>query len=262
MLIQDKDYVSMQVKLITYTPDAEKQIIYIARVSNPQNQNNPEYSKLLRYLLRQKHYSPFEHAYFTFEIKTSRVVAQQLIRHRSFIFQEFSQRYSIATEIEPIELRRQADKNRQSSTEVFNPITYDYRPKDGSVGYTLYADDEIAGVMRHAMAVYDRLIKAGVAKESARFVLPLATQTTIYMTGSVRSWIHYLELRTDEHAQKEHRIIATAIKEILKEYLPVTFRALDEIKQEQENNHLLLQLLESRHLTDLDVLQSYLDHPV
>lgn len=202
---------------------AEDLIVYCARVSNPTNQTNV-YSgdKLLRYLVKHQHWSPFEMATMTVEIKTSRAIASQILRHRSFSFQEFSQRYSTASKITDVEVRRQADKNRQSSTEVFNPdVVLD---PDGNDIVT--AEWAIRQHAEQSLNLYDSLIDAGVARESARMVLPLATETTIYMTGSVRSWIHYLQLRTSEDTQKEHREIAEQILDILKEEMPTIYHAV------------------------------------
>lgn len=178
--------------------NAEELIVYIARVSNPNNQLNIETSdRLINYLIKNKHWSPFEHVSFTVEIKTSRAIAAQILRHRSFVFQEFSQRYSEISNFEDVQLRYQANKNRQSST---NPI------QDASL------NQDIKNLLEHSKKLYLKLISNGVAKECARMILPLTTETTIYMTGSVRSWLHYLELRCDEHTQLEHREIANAIK--------------------------------------------------
>lgn len=212
----------MQVKKIAITESfieiegkklsPEEIIVYIARVSNPDNQMNIETAdRLIRYLIKNKHWSPFEHVSLTFEIKTSRAIAAQILRHRSFVFQEFSQRYSSPTEMEPIQLRKQAEKNRQSSTEEIN-------------------DEEINKYLneylRLTQSFYNDLIGKGVARECARMVLPLTTQTTIYMTGSVRSWIHYLEQRCDEHTQLEHRQIALEIRELIKPMFPNLSKAI------------------------------------
>lgn len=207
----------MQTKLISITQTneftAEELIVYIARVSNPQNQNNMQTAdKLLNYMIKHKHWSPFEMVDMTVEIKTSRAIAQQILRHRSFSFQEFSQRYSNATEFEPIELRKQADKNRQSSSEVIG---------------NKEISDRINEYINLSYELYNNLIAGGVARESARMILPLTTQTTMYMKGSVRSWIHYLEIRTKDDTQKEHRLIAQEIKEIFKENFPVITDALN-----------------------------------
>jgi len=222
----------MKVRLISVTPEAEKLIIYIARVSNPANQDNPDIARLVRYLLDKKHWSPFEHATATFEIETSRAIAAQLLRHRSFSFQEFSLRYSAAEGWEPFELRKQAEKNRQSSTEVFDPAFMqktDFYDSDGNVlwGYDEVSSSRIVeNLLKYSFSVYNKLIELGVAKESARFILPLATTTRLYMTGNLRSWIHYIALRTDEHTQKEHREIAKAIKAIFVEQFPTISEAL------------------------------------
>ncbi len=192
----------------------EEFIVYIARVSNPSNQLNTETGpKLLKYLIKHKHWSPFEHVSATYEIVTSRAIAAQILRHRSFTFQEFSQRYAQATEIEKIEWRKQGKTNRQVGDEV---ITL---PK-----HLQFAVDE---VQRNTKALYDQLINEGIAKESARMILPLSTSTTIYMTGTLRSWIHYLELRCTNHTQKEHREIAYEIQTSLKDIFPETFSALE-----------------------------------
>jgi len=209
----------MEVNLVSIT-DArifssgkpEELIAYCARVSNPSNQMNHESSpRLLAYLIKHKHWSPFEMVDMCVEIKTSRAIAAQILRHRSFSFQEFSQRYSVATEIEKIELRKQAEKNRQSSEDVIT-------------------DPVINNVTRHAIdtavQTYNKLITQGVAKEQARMVLPLATSSTLYMKGNVRSWIHYIDLRSQQDTQKEHRDIALKCKEILVNNFPETAKAL------------------------------------
>ena len=192
---------------------AEDIIAYCARVSNPKNQMNMATApKLIKFLIKHKHWSPFELANMCVEIKTSRAIAAQILRHRSFSFQEFSQRYSEATELEPLMLRSPADKNRQSSS---TPIVDNVLDK-------LSLD-----VMHKAMEVYNELIKAGVAKECARAVLPLGTQTTMYMNGTVRSWIHYINLRTEENTQKEHRDVANKIKKIFIDTFPNVSEALE-----------------------------------
>ena len=208
----------MNVSLVSITQPfsdlnvAEDIIAYCARVSNPANQKNAETApKLLKFLIKHGHWSPFEMADMTVEIKTSRAIAAQILRHRSFSFQEFSQRYSEVEALENLELRKQAEKNRQSSTEVFK-------------------DSQLLGQVREyaskGVSLYKRLIKAGVAKESARMILPLTAETTMYMKGSVRSWIHYINLRTEENTQKEHREIAEACKNIFKQNFPTTSEAL------------------------------------
>jgi thymidylate synthase (FAD) len=195
---------------------AEEIIVYCARVSNPKNQANMGTApKLLKFLIKHKHWSPFELANMCVEIKTSRAIAAQILRHRSFSFQEFSQRYSQATELEPLELRSPAEKNRQSSSDTIDDV----------------AINNLAEMtMQQSLNVYNELISKGVAKESARAVLPLATQTTMYMNGTVRSWIHYISLRTEENTQKEHRDIAKAIRNIFINQFPDTSRALDWIR--------------------------------
>lgn len=198
--------------LSEFTP--EELIVYIARVSNPSNQLNKDTaSRLISYLIKHKHWSPFEFVDMTVEITTRRSIAAQILRHWSFSFQEFSQRYSTATKLQKIELRKQADKNRQSSAEVLN-------------------DEELELLVENAQIfstqVYNKLLEAGVAREVARDVLPLSTETTMYMKGSVRDWIHYLELRTLEDTQKEHRDIANAIMELFKENFPNIHTALNQ----------------------------------
>jgi thymidylate synthase (FAD) len=198
-----------------YFLSPEEMIVYIARVSNPGNQANRETApKLLKYLIQHKHWSPFEFIDMTVEITTRRSIAAQILRHRSFSFQEFSQRYSHAVRIQDIELRKQAVKNRQSSTEEFDPVIPFNRK-------LTYASKIIEQHMKDTYQLYDTLIGHGVAREVARDVLPLATETTLYMKGSVRSWIHYLQLRMDHDTQKEHREIAEQIAGIFVEKFPV-----------------------------------------
>ena len=200
---------------------AEEIIVYCARVSNPKNQTNMDTApQLLRFLIKHKHWSPFELANMCVEIKTSRAIAAQILRHKSFSFQEFSQRYSEATEFEDTQLRKQAEKNRQSSEEEINPtLTGDYKNIPASVAVRDY--------FWKGKKLYDELIEEGVAKECARMVLPLATETTMYMNGTVRSWVHYINLRTEENTQKEHRDIANEIKNIFINQFPNTSEALD-----------------------------------
>lgn len=191
---------------------AEELIVYCARVSNPSNQNNMATApRLLQYCIRHGHWSVFEQASMTVEIKTSRAIAAQLLRHKSFSFQEFSQRYSEAVGIEPVELRRQAEKNRQSSTEVI----------EGEV-----INSTLERFFKNARSMYDTLLTSGVARECARMVLPLATSTTLYMSGTCRSWIHYLQVRLDEHTQKEHREIAQAIDRCFAQVFPTVHESL------------------------------------
>lgn len=221
----------MNVKLISITQSrvddlilsAEDLIVYIARVSNPANQINTETSdKLISYLVRKKHWSPFEMVDMTIEVVTSRAIAAQILRHRSFSFQEFSQRYAEVTEMEPVQLRMQAVKNRQSSTEKFDPLL-DGGDGDNSPTPASYI---IQNHLEGSERLYKELLEKGVAKECARMVLPLTTQTKIYMKGSVRSWIHYLQIRTEEHVQLEHREIAIAIQSIFENNFPTIYKTL------------------------------------
>lgn len=220
----------MNVKLVSLTKavieeaelTAEELIVYTARVSNPENQlNTTTADRLIAYLIGKKHWSPFEMVDMTVEIKTSRAIAQQILRHRSFSFQEFSQRYSTATEFEPIEIRKAGSTNRQSSLEVFNPVMY------SSWWGDVKANDAIDDFTRKTKQLYADLIEAGVAKECARLILPLTTQTTLYMKGSVRSWIHYLQIRLDKHTQLEHRLVAEAVLSIFKGQFPNISKALE-----------------------------------
>ena len=214
----------MSVKLVSIThPSLEKEmtpeefVVYIARVSNPSNQMNVETApRLINYLIKHKHWSPFEFVDMTVEIVTRRSIAAQILRHKSFSFQEFSQRYSSATSVQDIELRKQAEKNRQSSTDAYNPEWV------GGVKLS----DIVSGHFQASLNLYNEMIQAGIAREVARDVLPLATETTMYMKGSLRSWIHYLELRTLEDTQKEHRDIANRIRDIFTENFPSISEAI------------------------------------
>ena len=206
------------VKLITSTPDAEKSMAYIARVSNPKNQDNNDFTNLIRYCIKNEHWSVFEQAYMTLQIETTRGIAAQILRHRSFTFQEFSQRYADSTQLGEIpipELRRQDNKNRQNSIsdlseEVINQF-----------------NEKIKLQFNLNKKLYEEMLEAGIAKECARFVLPLATPTRIYMTGSCRSWIHYINLRTGHGTQKEHMNIAQECKNIFSQVYPVVASALN-----------------------------------
>ena len=225
----------MSVKLVSIThPSLEKEmtpeefIVYIARVSNPSNQMNTETApRLLNYLIKHKHWSPFEFVDMTVEIVTRRSIAAQILRHRSFSFQEFSQRYSSATNIQEVELRKQAEKNRQSSTDEFDPMLSGSILTNYKSGGEVKASDAVSDFLQSSMRLYSELINAGVAREVARDILPLATETTIYMKGSVRSWIHYLQLRTAEDTQKEHREIADEIKNIFSNNFPHISEAIE-----------------------------------
>ena len=206
------------IKLVSVTPDAEKHMAYVARVSNPKNQDNEKFAGLLKYCIQHGHWSVFEQAYMTVEINTTRGIAAQILRHRSFTYQEFSQRYAdsnLLGDIELPELRRQDDKNRQNSIDDLDPEMVD---KFNRQMNTLFSS---------AFALYNQMLKAGVAKECARFVLPLATPTRIYMTGSCRSWIHYINLRSAHGTQKEHMDIANECKRLFTEQFPAVSEALD-----------------------------------
>ena len=208
----------MKVQLITLTPDAEKNMAFVARVSNPNNQGNENFSGLLKYCIKHQHWSVFEQAHMTLEIETTRAIAAQILRHRSFTFQEFSQRYAQSDEIGEIdlpELRRQDIKNRQNSIDDLDKDVVD---KLNRQMITLFSS---------AQALYNQMIESGVAKECARMVLPLCTPTRIYMTGSVRSWIHYIDLRSAHGTQKEHMEIAESCKNLFKEQFPIVSEALE-----------------------------------
>jgi len=216
----------MKVELISHTSSVdllpEEIIVYTARVSNPENQMNMETAdRLIAFLIKHKHWSPFEMVDMTVSIETSRAIAQQILRHRSFSFQEFSQRYSKATEFEPVQLRKQAEKNRQSSTESFNPKMFN--TLEGIIDAQKLIEEHIM----YSERLYKDLLDKGVAKECARMVLPLTTQTKIYMKGSVRSWIHYLQIRCAENTQLEHREIALAISDIFKNLFPNISKSLN-----------------------------------
>lgn len=203
----------MNVKLITITPNAEATIAYITRVTSDY-QDNPEFASLLRRCIEHKHWSPFEHAFMTVEIITSRAILQQIVRHRSFTFSVFSQRYAEPSAVEFCEARASAMKNRQSSIDVLG--------KEVKEAFS----DMQKRVWAEAYAAYRTARELGVAKECARMLLPECTQTRLYMTGNVRSWIHYIDLRTQEDTQLEHRLVAEGIKEIFAEQLPVIAEAL------------------------------------
>ena len=208
---------------------AEEFIVYTARVSNPSNQLNIETApKLLKYCINHEHWSPFEQASLTFEIVTSRDISAQIIRHKSFCFQEFSQRYSSVTELEPFDIRKQAEKNRQSSEDALD-----------------LSEEEIEKIKQHlssGLNLYNEIIQKGGARECARKILPLCTQTTLYMTGSVRSWIHYIQLRSKPETQLEHREIALAVKKVFSNLFPSVAEALEitDKKNETSRKHTLL----------------------
>jgi len=206
-------------KLVSVTPDAEKTMGYVARVSNPNNQDNPKVAGLLKYCINHNHWSVFEQAYMTLELETTRGIAAQVLRHRSFTYQEFSQRYAdssmLADTIPLFDLRSQDTKNRQNSIDDVDPF--------------LKQELEIT-IKRHfesAMDIYKHMLEMGIAKECSRFVLPLAVPTRIYMTGSCRSWIHYITLRTANGTQKEHMDLAESCKKIFAEQFPICAEALE-----------------------------------
>lgn len=201
-------------KLIWITPDAEKLIGKIARVSNPANEDNPDVERLLKYLIKHKHWSPFEMASMCVEIETTRAIGAQILRHRSFSFQEFSQRYAVATETTVPQIRKQDESNRQNSTDDIAQATSEY--------YTQRIEDHF----KNSMELYESMLHAGVAKECARAVLPLNTNTRMYMSGTIRSWLHYIDLRGDNGTQREHMSIARSIGNILADELPTIARAM------------------------------------
>ena len=209
----------MNVSLISVSPDAEKHMAYCARVSNPNNQENEKYAGLLRYCIKHQHWSIFEQAFMTIEINTTRGLAAQILRHRSFTYQEFSQRYAdsslLGDSIPLPQLRKQDEKNRQNSTDDLDPILIQE------------LEVKMMNYFRDGMKLYKEMLDAKVAKECARFVLPLATPTRLYMSGSVRSWIHYIELRSGHGTQKEHMDIANACKKIFTEQFPTVAEAME-----------------------------------
>ena len=208
----------MNVKLITSTPNAEETMGYVARVSNPNNQDNPKVAGLLGYCIKHQHWSVFEQAHMTLEIETTRGIAAQILRHRSFTYQEFSQRYAntnMLGKIDVPDLRSQDDKNRQNSID------------DIPQAQKARLQGQIERYFAEGLDLYNELIREGIAKECARFVLPLATPTRIYMTGSVRSWIHYIDLRSAHGTQKEHMDIAEACRQIFIEQFPIVSTALN-----------------------------------
>ena len=207
----------MNIKLVSITPDAEKTMAYIARVSNPSNQDNENYSGLLKYCIKHNHWSVFEQSSMTLEIETTRAIAAQILRHRSFTFQEFSQRYADSNLLGSIELpklRKQDSKNRQNSTDDLDPKVI--QSLNMQMG-TLFGS---------SLALYNQMLELGVAKECARMVLPLCTPTRIYMTGSCRSWIHYINLRSAHGTQKEHMDIAEGCRKVFTEQFPIVSKTL------------------------------------
>ena len=209
----------MNVKLISVTPDAEKMMGYVARVSNPSTQENPKVAGLLKYCVKHQHWSVFEQSFMTLEIETTRGLAAQILRHRSFTFQEFSQRYAdsslLSTNIPLPELRRQDTKNRQNSINDVDEFKVQK--------YQMLMQD----YFKQGMNLYQQMLNDGIAKECARFVLPLATPTRLYMSGSCRSWVHYIDLRSAHGTQKEHMDIAEACKNVFVEQFPTVAEALE-----------------------------------
>ena len=200
--------------LIHCTPNAEELIAYMARVSNPNNQDNPDYNRLVRYLVKHKHWSPFEMVSMCVEIETTRSVAAQILRHRSFSFQEFSQRYAKTDRALPTSIRRQDTKNRQNSIDNFDLYTVqDFQIKQQQLFDLSYN-------------LYEEMLAAGVAKECARDVLPLCTPTKLYMNGTLRSWLHYCDLRCANGTQKEHMLIANDVKSIIANHYPNVYSAM------------------------------------
>lgn len=208
----------MSVELISISTNAEKLMGYIARVSNPANQDNEDVAGLLRYCINHGHWSVFEHAFMTLEINTTRDISTQVLRHRSFYFQEFSQRYAAVTDVAKVpELRLQDHKNRQNSIE----------PSDADKEWLADFDRMIEDHFKEAHNIYEAMLEQGVAKECARKVLPLNTSTRMYMSGNVRQWIHYIQLRSGNGTQKEHMLIAEQAKEIFVNNLPIVAKALN-----------------------------------
>lgn len=221
----------MKVTLKTITPNAEVNIVEIARVSSSREDKTEAPENLINYLIRNKHWSPFEHSHLSFEIVTSKVIALQYMRHVSFRFQDFSRRYAVVQNIEPIEFRLQAEKNRQSST---TPVGRLYQDENGAFTIDLEDNSEdyrrwlekVAINMATTYDLYNEGLKLGLARECTSMILPFAMQTTMYMTGNIRSWIHLLDVRDDGHAQKEAQLIAKEIKKQFIEQLPIISKAL------------------------------------
>ena len=205
-----------KVELVHVTPNAEELIAYMARVSNPKNQNNHETApKLIRYLIKHKHWSPFEMVNMCVEIRTTRSIAAQILRHRSFSFQEFSQRYSEVYSLPVLPRLREQDLiNRQNSTNTLDPSLVDS------------LTDDIEQHYDNCMKLYHQLLDKGVAKECAREVLPLSTPTRMYMNGTLRSWLHYCDLRTANGTQYEHKLIADEVQDIIMTQFPIVSAAM------------------------------------
>ena len=206
------------IKLVSATPDAEKHMAYVARVSNPNNQDSDKFAGLLKYCIKHGHWSVFEQAFMTVEINTTRGLAAQILRHRSFTFQEFSQRYAeanlLSEKIPLPHLRRQDKTNRQNSTDDVDEWVVQK--------YEMLMEEHF----KSSMDLYNKMLDDGIAKECARFVLPLSTPTRLYMTGSVRSWVHYIDLRSAHGTQKEHMDVAEGVRQIFIEQFPTVSEAL------------------------------------
>ena len=204
----------MTVSLVHTTKDGEQLIAYMARVSNPNNQDSTDYHRLIKYLIKHKHWSPFEMVNICVEIETTRSIAAQILRHRSFSFQEFSQRYSKTNKATPTDIRRQDTKNRQNSIDDIDEFTVqEFQVKQQSLFDLSYN-------------LYEEMLAAGVAKECARDVLPLCTPTKLYMNGTLRSWLHYCDLRCANGTQKEHMLIANDVKSIIADHYPNVYSAM------------------------------------
>lgn len=200
--------------LVHITPEAEQLIAYMARVSNPDNQSNPDSTRLIKYLIKHRHWSPFEMVNMCVEIQTTRSIAAQILRHRSFSFQEFSQRYSMVSERPPnLQVRRQDTKNRQNSIDDIDPFT--------AQDYQVRADN----LYEHAYKLYQDMINNGIAKECARDVLPLSSPTRLYMNGTLRSWLHYTDLRSSNGTQLEHKLISDSVKDLISLHTPSIYQA-------------------------------------
>lgn len=221
----------MKVELQNISPEIEEQLVEIARASSSRVDKREEPEKLINYLIKNKHWSPFEHAMITMKVVTSKPIAIQFLRHVSFRFQEFSQRYAEVTNIETVEFRLQADKNRQSSTDYVGSI---YQDEDGALHFEVSTDfgpkhykwiERVTRNMAQTLDLYREGLELGIAKETARFILPLASQTTLYISGTIRSWIHMMDIRDDAHAQLEIQIIAKEMKKIFIKELPIISKA-------------------------------------
>ena len=214
-----RSLMNSQIKLVSVTPDAEQHMAYVARVSNPKNQDNDNFAGLLKYCIKHGHWSVFEQAFMTVEINTTRGLAAQILRHRSFTYQEFSQRYAdsslLSDKISLPQLRKQDLKNRQNSTDDLDPYIVQQ------------LEVKMQAHFSAGMKLYKEMLEHGVAKECARFVLPLATPTRLYMTGSCRSWVHYINLRSAHGTQKEHMEIAEGCRKVFTEQFPAVSEALE-----------------------------------